>query len=99
MELGSSRCPSDVYDIIFGRLTTVDREIAARCIALLNRADLDMLEYMQYNIDRCDPSKGEIYKLPKEFGQQLVSNTREVLGKPPMYKDGEVFLFFFPLLF
>lgn len=27
------------YDIIFGRLTTVDREITARCIHLLNRAD------------------------------------------------------------
>ncbi|PPQ94469.1 hypothetical protein CVT25_001102 [Psilocybe cyanescens] len=75
------------YDIIFGRLTTVDREITARCIALLNRADPAMLEYMQYNIDHCDASKGETYKLAKEFGQQLINNTREVLGKPPMYKD------------
>jgi fatty acid synthase subunit beta len=65
------------YDIIFGRLTTVDREITARCIALLNRADPDMLEYMQCNIDRCDPSKGETFKLAKEFGQQLINNTRE----------------------
>ena len=86
------------YDIIFGRLTTVDREITARCIALLNRADPDMLEYMQYNIDRCDPSKGETYKLAKEFGQQLINNTREVLGKPPMYKDGKVFPFLFSFL-
>lgn len=31
------------YDIIFGRLTTVDREIIARCIHLLNRADPEML--------------------------------------------------------
>ena len=76
------------YDIIFGRLTTVDREITARCIALLNRADPDMLRYMQYNIDHCDASKGETYKLAKEFGQQLIDNTREVLGMPPMYKDG-----------
>ncbi|RDB25744.1 Fatty acid synthase subunit alpha [Hypsizygus marmoreus] len=75
------------YDIIFGRLTTVDREITARCIALLNRADPEMLAYMQYNIDQCDPSKGETYKLAKEFGQQLIDNTREVIGKPPVYKD------------
>ncbi|KAF9467993.1 fatty acid synthase [Collybia nuda] len=75
------------YDIIFGRLTTVDREITARCIALLNRADPDMLKYMQYNIDQCDPSKGETYKLAKEFGQQLIDNTREVVGQPPVYKD------------
>jgi fatty acid synthase subunit alpha, fungi type len=76
------------YDIIFGRLTTVDREITARCIALLNRADPDMLQFMQYNINQCDASKGETYKLAKEFGQKLIDNTREVIGKPPMYKDG-----------
>lgn len=80
------------YDIIFGRLTTVDREITARCIALLNRADPDMLEYMQYNIDQCDASKGDTYKLAKEFGQQLINNTREILGQPPVYKDGKWYL-------
>ncbi|KAF8816257.1 hypothetical protein BYT27DRAFT_7208450 [Phlegmacium glaucopus] len=58
-----------------GRLTTADLEITARCIALLNRADLDMLEYTQYNIDHCDPSK------------KLINDTRKVLGKPLMYKD------------
>ena len=26
--------------------------------------------------------------LAKEFGQKLIDNTREVIGKPPMYKDG-----------
>lgn len=76
------------YDIIFGRLTTVDREITARRIALLNRADPDMLRCMQYHIDRTDPSKGETYRLAKEFGQQLIDNTREVIGTPPVYKDG-----------
>ncbi|KAJ6512975.1 fatty acid synthase [Mycena sanguinolenta] len=75
------------YDIIFGRLTTVDRDITARCIALMNRADPEVLAYMQYNIDHCDPSKGDNYKLAKQFGQQLIHNTREVLGQPPVYKD------------
>ncbi|KAF8843701.1 hypothetical protein BDN67DRAFT_963867 [Paxillus ammoniavirescens] len=75
------------YDIIHGRLTTVDRELTARCIALLNRADPELLTYMQYNIDRCDPSKGDTYVLAKQFGQQLIDNTREVLGQPPVYKD------------
>ena len=58
-----------------------------RCIALLNRADPDMLQFMQYNINQCDASKGETYRLAKEFGQKLIDNTREVIGKPPMYKD------------
>ncbi|KAF8206176.1 fatty acid synthase [Mycena galopus ATCC 62051] len=79
------------YDIIFGRLTTVDRDITARCIALMNRADPEVLAYMQYNIDHCDPTKGDNYKLAKQFGQQLIHNTREVLGQPPVYKDGNYF--------
>lgn len=79
------------YDIIFGRLTTVDRDITARCIALLNRADPDMLQYMEYHINKLDPSKSDTYKLAKEFGQQLIDNTREVLGKSPLYKDGAFF--------
>jgi fatty acid synthase subunit alpha, fungi type len=41
------------YDIIFGRPTTADRTITSRCIALLNRADPNLLTYMQYNIDQC----------------------------------------------
>ena len=76
------------YDIIFGRLTTVDREITARCIAIMNRADPDLITYMQYYIDQCDPERGETYKLAKQFGQQLIDNCREVVDKPPLYKDG-----------
>ncbi|KAI0950742.1 hypothetical protein AcW1_007973 [Taiwanofungus camphoratus] len=75
------------YDIIFGRLTTVDREITARCIAIMNRADPELVTYMQYYIDQCDPTRGETYKLAKQFGQQLIDNCREVIGQPPLYKD------------
>ena len=57
------------YDVIFGRLTTVDRETTARCIDPLNRADPNLLTYMQYNINQCDAWKGEIYRLAKQFGQ------------------------------
>jgi fatty acid synthase subunit alpha len=77
------------YDIIFGRLTTVDREITARCIAIMNRADPELIHYFQYYIDRCDPSRGENYALAKQFGQQLIDNCKEVLGHPPLYKDGK----------
>ncbi|KAF8525925.1 hypothetical protein BU17DRAFT_74311 [Hysterangium stoloniferum] len=75
------------YDIIHGRLTTVDREITARCIAIMNRADPALLQYMQYHINTCDPSRGETYRLAKEFGQQLIDNCREAVGQPPLYKD------------
>jgi hypothetical protein len=73
------------YSIIFGRLTTVDQDITARiddarCISLLNCADPDLLTYMQYNIDQCDASRGDTYQLAKQFGRQLIDNTREVIG-------------------
>ena len=77
------------YDIIFGRLTTVDREITARCIQIMNRADPELVTYMQYYIDQCDPNRGETYKLAKQFGQQLINNCREVVSQPPLYKDGK----------
>ena len=76
------------YDIIFGRLTTVDREITARCIQIMNRADPELLSYMQYYIDQCDANRGETYRLAKQFGQQLIDNCREVVSQPPLYKDG-----------
>jgi fatty acid synthase subunit alpha len=76
------------YDIIFGRLTTVDREITARCIAIMNRADPELIQYMQYVIDQVDSAKGENYSLAKKFGQQLIDNCHEVVGQPPLYKDG-----------
>ena len=53
------------YDIIFGWLTTVDQEITVHCIALLNQTDPDMLQFMQYNINQCDASEGETYRLAK----------------------------------
>jgi len=62
------------YDIIHGRLTTMDREITARCIAILNRVDDNLLRYMQYHMD---PAKGENYKLAKEFGQELIKNNQD----------------------
>ncbi|KAI0342734.1 fatty acid synthase [Trametopsis cervina] len=75
------------YDIIFGRLTTVDREITARCIQIMNRADPELVTYMQYYVDQCDENRGETYKLAKQFGQQLIDNCREVVSQPPLYKD------------
>ena len=76
------------YEFIFSCLPTVDREITARCIALLNHADPELLTYMQYHIDQVDPSKGNTYQLAKQFGQQLIDNTCKVIGQPPVYKDG-----------
>ncbi|CAO1626995.1 unnamed protein product [Sympodiomycopsis kandeliae] len=76
------------YDIIYGRLQSVDREISARCLSLFGRVDGPaLLELMQYTIDRVDSTQGPTYELAKEFGQQLIENCKEVANQPPRFKE------------
>ncbi|KAK6440249.1 beta subunit of fatty acid synthetase [Oleoguttula sp. CCFEE 5521] len=75
------------YDIIFGRLEAVDREIVSRCILIMNRANPTLLDFMQYHMDHCPTERGETYKLAKDLGEQLIDNCRDVLNEAPVYKD------------
>lgn len=75
------------YDIIFGRLQTVDREIVSQCIRIMSKSNPKLLEFMQYHIDNCPTERGETYKLAKELGQMLIENCKEVLDVSPVYKD------------
>jgi fatty acid synthase subunit alpha len=75
------------YDIIFGRLKAVDREIVSRCIAIMNRSNPRLLDYMQYHIDHCPTERGETYELAKELGLQLIENCKDVLNEAPVFKD------------
>ena len=65
--------------------------LLACCIALLNQAIPDMLQFTQYNINQYNASKGETYRLAKEFGQKRIDDTRELIRKPLMYKDGALY--------
>ena len=75
------------YDVIFGRLEAVDREIVSQCIRIMNRSNPKLIEFMQYHIDNCPTERGETYKLAKELGEQLIENCKEVLNISPVYKD------------
>lgn len=75
------------FDIIFGRLQAVDREIVSQCIRIMNRSNPKLLDFMQYHIDNCPTGRGETYKLAKELGQQLIENCRDVLNVSPVCKD------------
>lgn len=75
------------YDIIFGRLKAVDREIVSQCLRIMNRSNPLLLDFMQYHIDNCPTQRGETYQLAKELGEQLIENCKEVLGQAPVYKD------------
>ncbi|KAJ9093215.1 hypothetical protein QFC20_007182 [Naganishia adeliensis] len=69
--------PTVFYDIVFGRLATVDRKETSRRIDIMNRADPTLIQYTQYYVDKCLPEKGETYKLAKEFRQHLIDNCME----------------------
>ena len=43
---------------------------------------------MRYTLDKVDPTRGETYKLAKEFGMMLLQNCEEAVGTAPLYKDG-----------
>jgi len=75
------------FDIIFGRLKAIDREIVSQCIRIMNRSNPTLLEFMQYHIDNCPTERGETYKLAKQLGVQLIDNCKDVLNESPVYKD------------
>lgn len=77
------------FDIIFGKLTSVDRETVTQCINIMNRANPTLIKFMQYHIDHTPTEKGETYDLAKKLGQQLIDNCSEMLTKKqnPVYKD------------
>ena len=54
----------------------------------MNRANPALIDYMQYYLDHTDTSKGECYRLAKEFGQMLLSNFRKAVGTAPLCQDG-----------
>ena len=75
------------YDVIFGRLQTVDREITAKCIAVINRSDPQIISSIKYKIDSCNIEKGKSYTLAKDFASMLLEACENGLGSSPKCKD------------
>ncbi|EGV60278.1 3-oxoacyl-[acyl-carrier-protein] synthase [Yamadazyma tenuis] len=75
------------FDIIFGKLTSVDRETINQCIQIMNRSNPTLIKFMQYHIDHTPEYKGETYQLAKKLGQQLIDNCKQVLDVDPAFKD------------
>lgn len=75
------------FDIIFGKLSSIDRETINQCIQIMNRANPTLIKFMQYHIDHTPEYKGETYKLAKRLGQQLIDNCKQTMSLDPVYKD------------
>ncbi|KAJ3326414.1 3-oxoacyl-[acyl-carrier-protein] synthase [Blyttiomyces sp. JEL0837] len=77
------------YDILFGRITSVDRELMNQCIHLMNRAEdqESLITYMEYYINSCPVEKGENYARLQTLGKVLLDNCKEAMGANPVYKN------------
>lgn len=75
------------FDIIFGRLTYIDRETISQCIQIMNRSNPTLIKFMQYHIDHVPEYRGETYKLVKKLGEQLIENCKQTIDAAPVYKD------------
>ncbi|KAJ3096841.1 3-oxoacyl-[acyl-carrier-protein] synthase [Phlyctochytrium planicorne] len=77
------------YDIIFGKITTIDRDLMNQCIHLMNRAEdqESLITYMEYYINNCPVEKGENYERLKTLGKVLLDNCKEALNTDPVFKN------------
>ncbi|TPX31149.1 hypothetical protein SmJEL517_g05464 [Synchytrium microbalum] len=76
------------YDMIFGRITAVDRDLMNQVIHLMNRTeDQGLIAFMEFLVKKVDPSMGEGYKGVKEYGQIVLDNCRAALNADPVYKN------------
>ncbi|KAI9205069.1 fatty acid synthase [Polychytrium aggregatum] len=77
------------YDFIFGRLTSVDRELMDRCLHIMNRADdfEGLVQMIEYYISTCPEENGENYSRAKTLGKVLLDNVKESLKADPVYKS------------
>ncbi|CAO3632523.1 unnamed protein product [Mucor hiemalis] len=73
------------YDVIFGKLTAVDRQVNEKCLSIMNRAHPYLIDSIRYSVDNCCEKQGESYKLAKKFGQMLIEKCIEVMADKPKF--------------
>ena len=82
------------YDIIFGRLKIINRDVHTKSIHVMNRAENDdsLLPSVEYYVKNCDPTKGESYDRLKDLGTILINGIKEMVEKDPIFVDGILFI-------
>ncbi|KAJ3130628.1 3-oxoacyl-[acyl-carrier-protein] synthase, partial [Physocladia obscura] len=77
------------YDIIFGRITSVDRELMNQCVHLMNRTEdyESLISFMEYYINKVPAERGENYARVHELGKILLENCKAALNCDPVYKN------------
>ncbi|KAJ3188792.1 3-oxoacyl-[acyl-carrier-protein] synthase [Gaertneriomyces sp. JEL0708] len=77
------------YDMIFGRISSLDRELMNQCVHLMNRADdsESLIAFMEYYLENCPEADGENFAKAKALSQKLLDNCREALKGDPVYHN------------
>ncbi|KAI8824957.1 uncharacterized protein EV422DRAFT_605412 [Fimicolochytrium jonesii] len=77
------------YDMVFGRITNVDRELMNQCIHLMNRVDDpdSLISYMEYQLEHGTVNKGPNAEKAKKLGQILLDSCRQAVNQDPVYKN------------
>lgn len=83
------------YDIIFGRLVNVDRDVTAKCLHVMNRSSQDLVDFMEYHIFKSpemlnSEESAAAYTLTRKYGATLIDQVKESLNRAPVYKDVSV---------
>ncbi|KNC31770.1 hypothetical protein FF38_08275, partial [Lucilia cuprina] len=74
-------CMRMFFDIVWGRLSNVDREVVSRCISIMNRANPVLIDLMVYYIEHVPTHRGETFQLAKDLATQLLENFAEGMEK------------------
>ncbi|GMM35397.1 trifunctional fatty acid synthase subunit [Saccharomycopsis crataegensis] len=84
------------YEIIFGNLSEKDinRDIIAKCISIMNRANPELIKFMEYFVNVVANEKAanskdskNNYELAKQLGGELIKNCKQALSQDPVFKD------------
>eukprot|EP01127_Copromyxa_protea_P004216 TRINITY_DN14111_c0_g1_i1.p1 TRINITY_DN14111_c0_g1~~TRINITY_DN14111_c0_g1_i1.p1 ORF type:complete len:3881 (+),score=986.19 TRINITY_DN14111_c0_g1_i1:27-11669(+) len=81
------------YDIIFGRLKNVDRNVTTKCLHVMNRSFQHLVDFMEYHIFKSPEMTGidgsimEQKLLARQYGTMLIDEVRQSMARPPLYKD------------
>lgn len=83
------------YDMVFGKISTVDRELMNQCIHLMNRADDSeyFIAFMEYYLSHSPDAKSENFAHAKELSKVLLENCKEAVNADPVYKNCKLFVF------
>eukprot|EP01135_Chromosphaera_perkinsii_P010233 Nk52_evm6s2062 gene=Nk52_evmTU6s2062 len=76
------------HDILYGRLTAVDRAVSEKCLHVINRGTTEVLDMIKYHVMKAQANPSdENEQTLAELGDYLRANVEEGMDLPPMYRD------------